>query len=175
MQLGQAAGAIAALAIKQGKNVDQVSIRKVQEVLLDAGGYIMPYLDLPKDHKHFKAVQRVGATGILRGEGRNVGWANQTWFRTGDPLMADEIYAAEYYGKDLGLGTGVVTVDKLVGMLRHLGVYVPSDAGAWWDKYGLDDFDPQRPVSRLEAAVLIDALFHPFENFMVDYEGNLRW
>jgi hypothetical protein len=175
MQLGQAAGAIAALAIKQGKNVDQVSIRKVQEVLLDAGGYIMPYLDLPKDHKHFKAVQRVGATGVLRGEGRNVGWANQTWFRVDEPLMAEEIHAAEYYGKDLGLGTGVVTVDKLVGMLRHLGVYVPSDAGAWWDKYGLDDFDPQRPVSRLEAAVLIDALFHPFENFMVDYEGNLRW
>jgi hypothetical protein len=175
MQLGQAAGAIAALAIKQGKNVDEVSIRKVQEVLLDAGGYIMPYLDLPKDHKHFKAVQRVGATGVLRGEGRNVGWANQTWFRVDEPLMAEEIHAAEYYGKDLGLGTGVVTVDKLVGMLRHLGVYVPSDAGSWWGKYGLDDFDPQRPVSRLEAAVLIDALFHPFENFMVDYEGNLRW
>ena len=176
MQLGQAAGAIAALSQKQGKNVDQVSIRKVQEALLESGCYIMPYLDLPKDHKHFKAVQRIGATGILRGEGRNVGWANQTWFRTDDPLMAEEIFAKDFYGGDLGLGNGIVTVGRIVEMLRRLGVYIPAEAQSWWEKYGLENYDAQRPVTRLEAAVLIDALFHPFENFKVDYEGKiLRW
>ena len=176
MQLGQAAGALAALSQKQGKPVDKVSVRQVQAALLDAGCYIMPYLDLPKDHKHFKAVQRIGATGILRGEGRNVGWANQTWFRTDDPLVAEEVFAREFYGGELGLGHGVVTVDKLVGMLRRLGVYVPANAESWWAQYGLEDYNPERPVTRLEAAVLIDSLFHPFENFKVDYEGNvLRW
>ena len=176
MQLGQAAGALAALSQKQGKPVDKVSVRQVQSALLDAGCYIMPYLDLPKDHKHFKAVQRIGATGILRGEGRNVGWANQTWFRTDDPLVAEEVFAREFYGGELGLGHGVVTVDKLVGMLRRLGVYVPANAESWWAQYGLEDYNPERPVTRLEAAVLIDSLFHPFENFKVDYEGNvLRW
>ena len=176
MQLGQAAGALAALSQKQGKPVDKVSVRQVQAALLDAGCYIMPYLDLPKDHKHFKAVQRIGATGILRGEGRNVGRANQTWFRTDDPLVAEEVFAREFYGGELGLGHGVVTVDKLVGMLRRLGVYVPANAESWWAQYGLEDYDPERPVTRLEAAVLIDSLFHPFENFKVDYEGNvLRW
>ena len=176
MQLGQAAGALAALSQKQGKPVDKVSVRQVQAALLDAGCYIMPYLDLPKDHKHFKAVQRIGATGILRGEGRNVGWANQTWFRTDDPLVAEEVFAREFYGGELGLGHGVVTVDKLVGMLRRLGVYVPANAESWWAQYGLEDYDPERPVTRLEAAVLIDSLFHPFENFKVDYEGNvLTW
>ena len=176
MQLGQASGALAALSQKQGKPVDKVSVRQVQAALLDAGCYIMPYLDLPKDHKHFKAVQRIGATGILRGEGRNVGWANQTWFRTDDPLVAEEVFAREFYGGELGLGHGVVTVDKLVGMLRRLGVYVPANAESWWAQYGLEDYDPERPVTRLEAAVLIDSLFHPFENFKVDYEGNvLTW
>lgn len=176
MQLGQAAGALAALSQKQGKPVDKVSVRQVQAALLDAGCYIMPYLDLPKDHKHFKAVQRIGATGILRGEGRNVGWANQTWFRTDDPLVAEEVFAREFYGGELGLGHGVVTVDKLVGMLRRLGVYVPANAGSWWAQYGLEDYNLERPVTRLEAAVLIDSLFHPFENFKVDYEGNvLTW
>lgn len=176
MQLGQAAGALAALSQKQGKPVDKVSVRQVQAALLDAGCYIMPYLDLPKDHKHFKAVQRIGATGILRGEGRNVGWANQTWFRTDDPLVAEEVFAREFYGGELGLGHGVVTVDKLVGMLRRLGVYVPANAESWWAQYGLEDYNPERPVTRLEAAVLIDSLFHPFENFKVDYEGNvLTW
>ena len=176
MQLGQAAGALAALSQKQGKPVDKVSVRQVQAALLDAGCYIMPYLDLPKDHKHFKAVQRIGATGILRGEGRNVGWANQTWFRTDGPLVAEEVFARDFYGGELGLGHGVVTVDKLVGMLRRLGVYVPANAESWWAQYGLEDYNPERPVTRLEAAVLIDSLFHPFENFKVDYEGNvLRW
>ena len=173
MQLGQAAGALAALSQKQGKPVDKVSVRQVQAALLDAGCYIMPYLDLPKD---FKAVQRIGATGILRGEGRNVGWANQTWFRTDDPLVAEEVFAREFYGGELGLGHGVVTVDKLGGMLRRLGVYVPANAESWWTQYGLEDYEPERPVTRLEAAVLIDSLFHPFENFKVDYEGNvLTW
>jgi hypothetical protein len=176
MQLGQAAGALAALSQKLGKPVDKVSVRQVQSALLDAGCYIMPYLDLPKDHKHFKAVQRIGATGILRGEGRNVGWANQTWFRTDDPLVAEEVFARDFYGSDLGLGHGIVTIDRLVGMLRRLGVYVPADAASWWAKFGLEDYNPERAVTRLEAAVLIDQLFHPFENFKVDYEGNIaRW
>ena len=91
MQLGQAAGALAALACIQDKSVKKVSVRTVQQALLDAGCYIMPYLDLDKDDPHFKAIQKIGATGILRGEGRNVGWANQTWFRADDPLLLEDI------------------------------------------------------------------------------------
>ena len=174
MQLGQAAGAIAALSIMQGKSVDKVSVRQVQAALLDAGSYIMPYLDLPKDHQHFKAVQRIGATGILRGEGRNVGWANQTWFRTDDPLFAEELFIKEFYGGDLGLGNGPVTVGKLVETFRRLGISVPRDAEAsWWAKFGLENYDAKRTATRLEAAVLIDALFNPFMKFRVDYEGNI--
>ena len=59
MQLGQAAGAIAALSKTSGKSVRKVNIRKVQKTLLDAGCYIMPYLDLPRDHRHFKALQKI--------------------------------------------------------------------------------------------------------------------
>ena len=173
MQLGQAAGAIAALSQLQGKSVDKVDIRQVQTALLDAGCYIMPYLDLPKDHKHFKAIQRIGATGILRGEGRNVGWANQTWFRTDDPLMAEEIFYSDFYPGDLGLGKGEVTVGQLVSAFRCMGVTIPQRVDAWWALHGLENYNPKRVATRLEAAVLIDALFNPFENFRVDYEGNI--
>ena len=173
MQLGQAAGAIAALSHLQGKSVDKVDIRQVQTALLDAGCYIMPYLDLPKDHKHFKAIQRIGATGILRGEGRNVGWANQTWFRTDDPLMAEEIFYSDFYPGDLGLGKGEVTVGQLVSAFRRMGVTIPQRVDAWWALHGLENYNPKRVATRLEAAVLIDALYNPFENFKVDYEGNI--
>ena len=47
MQLGQAAGALAALAVIEGKDVKQVGVRQVQEALLASDCYKMPYLDLP--------------------------------------------------------------------------------------------------------------------------------
>ena len=174
MQLGQAAGALAALSQIQDKPVKRVRVRAVQKALLDAGCYIMPYLDLPKEHRHFKALQRIGATGILRGEGRNVGWANQTWFRADDPLLAEEIYAKEIYAGDLGLGEGEVTVGKLITTLRNLGMYIPSPVEEWWEKSGLENYDSQRPLTRLEAAVVIDSVVSPFGMFGVDYEGKIR-
>ena len=80
LQIGQAAGALAALAVKENCEPSEVSVRKVQEVILDDGGYLLPYLDLPSTDPRFKAMQRIAATGILRGRGANVGWSNQSWF-----------------------------------------------------------------------------------------------
>lgn len=175
MQLGQAAGALAATACKDGRNVKSVKVRQVQRVLLKAGCYIMPYLDLPKDHRHFKALQRIGATGLLRGEGRNVGWANQTWFRAGDPLLAEEIFVNDFYNGPLGIGEGEVSVGQLLGILRGIGAPVPvSSQEDWWNKLGLTDYDHARTVTRLEAAVVIDATVDLFNMFNVDYDGNLR-
>lgn len=83
MQVGQAAGALAALSVAQGKAVRDVSVRDVQDAILASGGYIMPYRDLKPGDAGFGAIQRIGATGIVQGEGRNEGWSNQTWFSTG--------------------------------------------------------------------------------------------
>ena len=175
MQLGQAAGAIAALSQIQGKEVRNVDIRKVQNELLDAGCYIMPYLDLPKEDKHFKALQKVGATGILRGEGRNVGWANQTWFRAEDQLLAEEIFTEGFYNGTIGLSEGPVKVGQLMDVFNTVGFAVPSDRAAWWTSLGLENYNPNRVATRLEAAVLIDAVIDPFNMFKVDYNGNIRY
>lgn len=173
MQLGQAAGATAAIAVKGGKTVREVSVRRVQATLLAAGCYIMPYIDLPKEHRHFKPLQRIGATGILRGEGRNVGWENQTLFRADAPLLAEEIHLEGYYNGAVEIGEGEVTIEKLLTVSAHLGVALPSPAEEWWKALGLEDFRLQRSVTRLEAAVVIDALFEPFEMRDVDFDGNL--
>ncbi len=173
MQLGQAAGAIAALSRIQGKTVREVAVRDVQKVLLEAGCYIMPYLDLSKDDPHFKAVQRVGAAGILRGEGRNAGWANETWFRIDDQLVVEEIYTEGFYNGDLGLGKGEVKVGEVINALRRLGVFIPNDVEEWWTSIGLENYDAGRTATRLEAAVLIDATLDPFSRFSVDFNGNI--
>lgn len=173
MQLGQAAGALAAISCKENRNVDRVGIRKVQSALLDAGCYIMPYLDLPKEHRHFKALQKIGATGILRGEGRNVGWANQTWFRADDPLLAEEIYPEGYYSGVLPLGEGPVKVGQFIEVVRRLGVPVPGNVSSWWEDAGLSDYDAGRMITRLETAVVIDKVIDPFRMFGVDWFGNV--
>lgn len=174
MQIGQAAGALSALACIENKQIHEVGVRQVQEVLIEAGCYIMPYLDLPKDDRHFKALQRIGATGILRGEGRNVGWSNETWFRAADPLLAEEIHIRDYYGA-FHLGTGEVSAGRVMDLIRLAGGNIPyGDPAVWWEKLGLEDYDAERTVNRLEAAVVIDAAFDPFGMFEVDYEGNVR-
>lgn len=172
VQLGQAAGAVAALAIKEGKQPREISVREVQKQLLESGCYIMPYIDLPKEHRHFKTLQRIGATGILRGEGRHVGWENQTLFRANDPLCAEEIHTEGFYYGSLGLGSGEVTVGKLLSLVRNLGGGVPADRAQWWSALGLDNYNPNRTITRLEAAVVVDTLFRPFEMLDVNFDGN---
>ena len=60
-------------------------------------------------------------------------------------------------------------------MLRGLGFHVPADEQAWWEKMGLKNYDPDRVVTRLEAAVVIDAVVDPFRMFSVNYDGNIRY
>lgn len=174
MQLGQAAGALAALSIRQNSSVDRVAVRSVQAQLLMDGCYIMPFVDVPKDDAHFCAVQRIGATGILRGEGRNVGWENQTLFRPNEPLLAEEIYAVPFYAGDLGLDRGEVTIGELLGLVRSLGGEVPLLVEEWWCSLGLDNYSERRVATRLEAAVVVDALFAPFSLLDVDLTGNFK-
>lgn len=173
MQLGQAAGAAAALAVQRGRSVRYVGVREVQSALLASGAYIMPYLDLPKDHPHFQALQRIGATGILRSEGRNVGWENQTWFRADEPLLAEDIFVKDYYNGPVDLGKGEISVRTLINVLRGFGARIPASEREWWTSLGLEDYSASRTATRLEAAVVIDATFKPFESFGVDYDGNL--
>ncbi len=80
--LGQAAGALAAIAVKSGRHTSEVSAREVQEVLLDHGCYLLPFLDLKPTDPGFRELQEKGIKGEVKGTGRTVGWANETWVNT---------------------------------------------------------------------------------------------
>ena len=77
--VGQAAGALAALAVQRGVHPREVPVRDVQEVLLDHGCYLLPFLDLKPSDPGFRQLQTAGIEGIARGTGRSVGWSNETW------------------------------------------------------------------------------------------------
>lgn len=97
--IGQAAGTLAATAAIENTTAANVSVRKVQQALLASNAYIMPYFDVPVSHPHFEAVQRIGATGILKGQGVPTGWANRTYFHPDSLVNRAELVKdmAPYY------------------------------------------------------------------------------
>ncbi len=80
LQVGQAAGIMAAMCVKQDVSPKKLKVREIQTEILRGKGYLMPYYDVPPTHPQFEAIQRVGASGLLPGKGEPYQWANRTWF-----------------------------------------------------------------------------------------------
>jgi hypothetical protein len=87
---GQAAGAIAAYCIQKNIQPRNADIRAVQQILLKVKCYLMPYVDVKPDDIYWKAIQKAGATGILKGTGKAEGWANKTFFYPDSTISYDE-------------------------------------------------------------------------------------
>lgn len=79
MGIGQAAGALAALAAARGLHPRDIPVRDVQDILLDHGCYLLPFLDLKPSDPGFRELQTAGIEGRVRGTGRSVDWSNETW------------------------------------------------------------------------------------------------
>ncbi len=82
--LGQAAGTLAALAVKKGCHPSEVPVPEVQAALLDQGCYLLPFLDLKPSDPGFRELQEAGVRGQVKGVGRTVGWSNETWVKLPD-------------------------------------------------------------------------------------------
>lgn len=67
--MGQAAGNAAALCVKQNLQPRQVSVHKLQELLLQQGCSLFYYKDLPSSHTYFKAIQHLSLLGVVEGHG----------------------------------------------------------------------------------------------------------
>lgn len=167
VQIGQAAGAIAALAVKNNVSTTEVPVREVQNVILDAGGYLLPYLDVDKEDSRFKAYQRIGATGILQGEGRSVNWSNETWLRADETMTVSELKGlTDFYSLDsAGDSQDAVTIETLCRInglditpeiIKEAGIDIPAD----------------KPLTRGEYALIIDGVLDPFNCVAVDIHGN---
>ena len=183
LQIGQAAGTLAALSVIQNKSIDKVAVRDVQNSLLKHGGYLLPYLDIPKDHPAFLALQRVGSTGILRGEGKSVDWSNETWFKADSTLKMNElegltdvypyIKVKKQSNKELSWYDALKLIKKIT---RKERLSTPADIKS----SAIDihksikknnKLDLKEKISRLEMAVLIDKILDPFNNKQIDIHG----
>lgn len=181
MQIGQAAGALAALSVGQGKKIADVKVRDVQDAILAAGGYLLPYLDVPVESPLFKPLQRVGATGIMKGVGRNVGWSNQTWFRADTLLLMNELQGLADVYPQVSIATddtSAVSMQEAINLIGQIVAYeglktdVAVQTNDIWREYKWGEVDLTRPVSRAEMAVLIDKILDPFHRKEIDIHGS---
>lgn len=163
LEIGQCAGVIAALAVERGCRVRDVDVRSIQKALLASGAYIQPFLELKPGTDGFLEAQRIGATGILRGEGRPVAWSNETLFHPDENLKWCELFLEDYYPEFKHCECcGNVTAgefEELLGKIKGEAV----DCGVE---------DKAAPITRIQAAVAIDHILNPFER-PVDFHGNL--
>ena len=181
LQIGQAAGALAALAVCNNQKVKEVPVRDVQKAILAAKGYLLPYLDVPVTDSKFASYQRVGSTGILKGVGKNVEWSNQTWLRTDTVLLASELDGlVDVYPivkDDLAKrGSDPLTIQEAAQLIQKIaeaeGINKKViDINTIWNAFGFQNLDVTRNILRGEMAVLIDQTLDPFNKKQIDING----
>ena len=196
--IGQAAGTLAATAAKENTTAASVSVRKVQTALLANNAYIMPYFDVPVSHPHFEAVQKIGATGILKGQGVPTGWANKTYFHPDSLVNRAELVKdmSLYYKmestqqKKLLLSEAIDFIMKMAkspnNSVNNQNAYskvnwnfadkkiFTQQVQQAWIQWKLGYFDLAMPLTRLEFAVLLNATLDPFNTKPVNHLGQLR-
>jgi len=190
--IGQAAGTLAAQAVQQNLDAQNIPVRKVQLGLLNSNAYIMPYFDVPQSHPQFIAAQKIGATGILKGQGVPYSWANRTLFHP-DSLVNRTALAQDI--ADLCLLTPKQqaylslseTIDIIIEIAKNKKLATKS--ASWnlsdkklltnqikqsWQRWKFGSFNPNSYVTRIQFAQLMDATINPFELQQIDHNGKIK-
>jgi hypothetical protein len=177
--IGHAAGVLAAVAVKEKKELQAISIREVQAALLSQSAYIMPFIDMNPTDKNFAAMQKIGATGIFKGEGVPYLWANQTWFYPERLVTEYELvdglrpfYPAlkEYWGASGAYLTGE-RFQKILELIKQ-DISLKEIAQAWEKRELADEFTTELILTREQVSVLLDELLDPF-SIEVEWSGKI--
>ena len=177
--IGQAAGALAATAILENQNPSEISIRKVQNALLKSNAYIMPFIDVKKEDLAFMAMQRMGATGILKGTGIPYKWANQTWFYPNRIVSEHEwITGLLPYFPELektpasGAGITLSFITSIVQLVQP--DYPMETIEQRWDDWRIEQpLNKHTELNRRSVSILTDVLLNPFE-MEIDWYGTVK-
>ncbi len=178
LQIGQASGVLASLAILKKKNINQIKLREVQLEILKNGGYILPYVDVDSEDLNFISYQKIGACGILRSEGLNIGWENKTLFYPNYKLEKNDIYLDDWkmFKSEKIAFPEKMTIKNILHWIYKIKEEPSLNQINYyevWKNLNLTDFDLERTVTRGEFSVLLDKIIDPFSKVDIDYYGNL--
>jgi len=190
LQVGQVAGLMAAMAAQQGVAPHELSVRTVQQAVLDAGGYLQPFFDVPPDDPDFAVLHRIGSTGLLIGTPEPYKWANRTWFYPDSILLDTELVAGlermnislarEASGKPVTRQEAAAWL-RTIANARFLASSWVTDEVAW--QAGLTQLGgafakwktaPHQPITRREWARLLDHFWDPF-GIDLQWDGRLAY
>jgi hypothetical protein len=172
--IGQAAGTLAALAVKNDVTPSEVPVRHVQSHLLKAGAYLMPYSDVTPEDAFWKDVQKTGATGIIRGEGKNIGWTNVTLFHPDSVMTAEalKIGLNDFVPEmDYTFKNETLSVEEGISIAYELAEYLGKETVGndhlktgqnIWKEMGFGTFNPEADLTRSQMAVLLSRIADPF-------------
>lgn len=176
--IGQAAGVLAALSVSQQKSPDEIGVRAVQKALLDYNAYLMPYIDVKPSHTFFKAIQKIGATGILKGVGHSYKWANQTWFYPQQYISQIDLVKGlqSYYPhlNDFEASAALVDLDFIGFILRKAAPYNSLEIELKFKSLlkELSLTEAQLLLNRGTIAQILSTVLDPFSN-EISHEGVL--
>jgi len=170
LQVGQAAGMIASIAAQQSISPREVDVRAVQSKLLDSNVFLMPYQDVVLDDLGFKSIQKIGATGILRGEGIPYKWANKTLFYSDSivsvPDLLDDLIDYDEKLDKVAIGQvqslNKVNVIDMVQQISYL-LQIPLNQ--------IDTSKVSDKITRRELAIILDKNLDLFGKQKIDLEG----
>jgi hypothetical protein len=175
--IGQAAGALAGTAILNEQNLQEVQIRQVQQNLLKKNAYLMPFKDIDANHPHFFSIQKIGATGILKGFGVPYKWANQTWFYPEREISEFELVDGlrplySQYAQYWDASGERVTLGRFLEIMRVVRPeLIENDIKLIWKNQGLAGTPTATTfLDRLSVAVLLDSILDPF-SVPIDFNG----
>lgn len=185
MTLGQGVGATAAYCTFFKTTTRHLRVRIIQGEILDYKGYLMPFTDIPQKDVHFRAVQQVSATGLLKGIPKTNGNAIEMHFEPDNMVSTEEIKSVltEIYTRGFLWFNKEKPGDKftLGNLLSLISDYTLTDPKtlqitlqkAWTSQFKLTgSFELNRPVTRLEFAVLVNRYLNPFAK-TVDLSGRI--
>ncbi|PWS26313.1 FAD-dependent oxidoreductase [Pedobacter yonginense] len=170
--VGQAAGALAATSILTKMEPANVNIRQVQQALLNGKAYLMPYIDVKPDDKDFASIQRIGASGIIKGTGIAYKWANQTWFYPDSTLekreLLDGLSILYPASKKLTVATDLVDADFCFKVLStQKSTVTKNDFNGFLKS---QEIALTGPIKRRMIARIVDKFLNPFAVKM-DFNG----
>jgi hypothetical protein len=170
LQIGQTAGIMAATAVKNNESVHDLNIRELQQKLLDQQGYLMPYYDVPPQHPQFESIQKIGATGILKGRGEPFQWANRTWF---DPDSLAERSSLQDLYEIIPFSIATTLESEIVSPSLIKSIALQNNLNNLEQEFNeeLGPLEDNIPLTRAQLALVLDKIFHVFEKDQIGWDG----
>ena len=174
--IGQAAGALAATAVLSNTDPSNINIRAVQSALLESNAYLMPFIDVKPNDASFKVIQKIGATGILKGTGLSYKWANQTWFYPELPVsewdLINGLKAFYPAFEDLHPSGNLTSATYVASIIKAIGKkdITAAQVTDFLKQQNFNGLTTESTLTRRMVAHAIDHFLNPFK-MEIDFTG----